>query len=213
MSDVTWQGFASLFGVRCRVGPLAGSCTSPGSPSHAVGILDFYHAAGQLWEAAEVTFGFRPSAQTWFHAARHNLRHGQVDAIVACLQVEAKAFWRANDRRKVLRRVADYLDRHRAHLRFPDFKDTYISCGGWGSWSCSHKRTCRPAFCTVGRVGLTCPGGKCIKVERTLCDEQKRCKPYEYRIHCSDGYDVGTGCAPVQCEFHQFNPVGCIGNC
>ena len=97
--------------------------------SHAVGILDFYHAAGQLWEAAEVTFGFRPSAQTWFHAARHNLRHGQVDAIVACLQVEAKAFWRANDRRKVLRRVADYLDRHRAHLRFPDFKDMDLPLG------------------------------------------------------------------------------------
>jgi len=97
--------------------------------NHAVGILDFYHAAGHVWEAAEVTFGFRPSAQRWFRAARHDLRHGQVDAIVACLRAEAKAMWLANDRRKVLRRVADYLERHRLHLRFPDFKDMGLPLG------------------------------------------------------------------------------------
>jgi len=96
---------------------------------HATAILDFYHAAGQLWQAAEAWFGYRPSAQSWFRAARHDLREGRVDDLITHLSSEANTVWLDKDRRKVIRRVRDYLDRHRDHLRFPDFKAMGLPLG------------------------------------------------------------------------------------
>ncbi|MBK7780569.1 MAG: hypothetical protein IPJ58_07210 [Ardenticatenia bacterium] len=48
-------------------------------PAHATGILDFYHAAGQLWQAGEAWFEYRPSIETWFQDVRSRLRQGKVD--------------------------------------------------------------------------------------------------------------------------------------
>lgn len=93
------------------------------APLGVMGILDFYHAVGQLWSAAETWHHrYLPSAHDWFARARHQLRHGEVDTVVAQLQEAADAPHRSDDHRKVIQRVADYLTSHRDHLRYPDFK-------------------------------------------------------------------------------------------
>jgi len=46
--------------------------------SVAVGVLDFYHAAGHLWRAAAAYLdGRTKEARWWFELLRHQLRHGR----------------------------------------------------------------------------------------------------------------------------------------
>jgi hypothetical protein len=52
--------------------------------AYAVGLLDFYHAAQSLWQgAAAWRDGRPPQARRWFGWARHRLRHGQPDGVLA----------------------------------------------------------------------------------------------------------------------------------
>ncbi|MEO8083649.1 MAG: ISKra4 family transposase [Ardenticatenales bacterium] len=95
----------------------------------ATGILDFYHAAAHLWEAADAWFGYRPNALIWFAAARPTLRHGGVDGIIDDLAREAARPICGPKRCAVLSRVHDYFERHREHLRFPDFKEAGLPLG------------------------------------------------------------------------------------
>jgi hypothetical protein len=62
--------------------------------AYAVGILDFYHAAQSLWKGAAAWLDGRTTqARRWFGWARHRLRHGQPDGVLAdvveALEVEA----------------------------------------------------------------------------------------------------------------------------
>lgn len=53
---------------------------------HARGILDFYHAAQQLWKGAAACLDGRTTqARRWFGWARHRLRHGMPDGVLADL--------------------------------------------------------------------------------------------------------------------------------
>ena len=53
---------------------------------HARGILDFYHAAQQLWKGAAAWLDGRTTqARRWFGWARHRLRHGMPDGVLADL--------------------------------------------------------------------------------------------------------------------------------
>lgn len=88
-----------------------------------VGVLDFYHAVGQVWEAAEAWYcRWLPSAQQWLGLARHDLRHGKVTDIICAIQVAAADEHRPKQHRPILERVARYLDRYREHLDYPAFK-------------------------------------------------------------------------------------------
>lgn len=98
-------------------------------PAHATGILDFYHAAGQLWQAGEAWFEYRPSIETWFQDVRSRLRQGKVDEIIAELDIESQRTVRHEDRRDVLARVRDYFAKHRQHLNFPAFKAAELPLG------------------------------------------------------------------------------------
>jgi hypothetical protein len=52
--------------------------------AYAVGILDFYHAAQSLWKGAAAWLDGRPTqARRWFGWARHRVRHGQPDGVLA----------------------------------------------------------------------------------------------------------------------------------
>ncbi len=88
---------------------------------NVVGVLDFYHTAGQLWTAAETWyFRYMPSAHLWFGAARHDIR-GAADAV-----------YTSRKHRAILHRVANYLDRHRSRLDYQTFKaDGYPRGGGF----------------------------------------------------------------------------------
>jgi hypothetical protein len=53
---------------------------------YARGILDFYHAAQQLWKGAAAWLAGRPTqARRWCGWARHRLRHGMPDGVLADL--------------------------------------------------------------------------------------------------------------------------------
>jgi hypothetical protein len=99
-------------------------------PLGAIGVLDFYHTAGQLWTAAE-TWYFRrlPSAHAWFAQARHKLRYGQAEALVQTLRHIAEDAHRPKQHRPILHRVANYLDRHRTHLDYPTLKAAGLPIG------------------------------------------------------------------------------------
>ena len=52
--------------------------------AYARGVLDFYHAVQQLWKSAAAWLDGRTTqARRWFGWARHRLRHGNLDGVLA----------------------------------------------------------------------------------------------------------------------------------
>jgi hypothetical protein len=90
----------------------------------AIGILDFYHAAQHLWEAAEAYSDTLPTrtSQQWFERLRHQLRHGYVHRIVQELGRLLKYPSTPASAKPVLKRVRQYLSNHLAHLQYRQFK-------------------------------------------------------------------------------------------
>jgi len=100
------------------------------APWGVVGVLDFYHTVGQLWTAAETWYcRWLPSAHEWLTQARHRLRHGQVDHLIAVIRAAAADRHRPKKHRPILQRVANYLDRHREHLAYPALKADGLPIG------------------------------------------------------------------------------------
>jgi hypothetical protein len=84
---------------------------------YAVGILDFYHAAQSLWKGAAAWLDGRTTqARRWFAWARHRLRHGQPDGVLAdwveALEVEGFP----DTARDTVLALYAYLERHREHI-------------------------------------------------------------------------------------------------
>jgi hypothetical protein len=90
----------------------------------AIGILDFYHAAQQLWEAADAYGNTLPTRtpQQWFERLRHQLRQGYVHRIVQELGDLLKYPSTPTSAKPVLKRVRQYLSKHLAHLQYRQFK-------------------------------------------------------------------------------------------
>jgi hypothetical protein len=90
----------------------------------ASGILDFYHAAQQLWEVAEAYGDTLPTRtpQQWFERLRHQLRHGYVHRIVQELGRLLKYPSTPASAKPVLKRVQQYLRKHLPHLQYRQFK-------------------------------------------------------------------------------------------
>lgn len=100
------------------------------APLGVVGVLDFYHTVGQIWEAAEAWFWrYLPSAHQWLGQARHQLRHGQVADVIQAIRTAAAEGHRTVAHRAILERVAKYLDRHRLHLGYPSFREEGMPLG------------------------------------------------------------------------------------
>jgi hypothetical protein len=95
-----------------------------------VGVLDFYHTVGQLWTAAQAWYAqYLPSAHQWLALTRHDLRHGQVDEIIDQLRDAAIAVPRSREHQHIMLRVAEFLDKHRAHLDYPTLKADALPIG------------------------------------------------------------------------------------
>jgi len=96
----------------------------------ATGILDFYHAAQHLWTAAAARWGeHTPRAREWFSIARHQLRHGDADAVFEELTAALALQDLPAGARATLRQVYDYLDKHRAHIDYEKFKELGLPLG------------------------------------------------------------------------------------
>ena len=97
---------------------------------YALGILDFYHAAQNLWKGAAAWLDGRTTkARAWFEVMRHCLRHGEpnrvLDELMAALQLEGLPA----STRETLRQVYTYLQTHREHMDYAKFKELGLPLG------------------------------------------------------------------------------------
>ena len=97
----------------------------------AVGILDFYHAAAHLWQAADAYQDGNPARtpQMWFERLRHQLRHGYVHRILAELRWLSRSPNTAASTKTVLKRVHNYFEKHREHVQYRQFKQQGLPIG------------------------------------------------------------------------------------
>ena len=95
-----------------------------------IGILDFYHAAQNLWKAAAAALDGRTiKARQWFKSVRHQLRHGESEQVIAQLAyaIEFRSF--PVDVMKTLTNVHDYLKTHCQHINYKRYKELGLPLG------------------------------------------------------------------------------------
>src|SRR2546427_9637920 len=91
--------------------------------AYGTGILDFYHAAQQLWKGAAAWLNGRTTqARRWFVWARHRLRHGMPDGVLADLADAFDLEHLPDTARDTVRTVYAYLERHREHIDYATYK-------------------------------------------------------------------------------------------
>jgi hypothetical protein len=96
----------------------------------AIGILDFYHAAQNLWKASRAWLDGRTShARDWFRNARHQLRHGEENAVLAELKTTLALNELPAGARQTLQNVYDYLLAHSEHIHYDKFKELGLPLG------------------------------------------------------------------------------------
>ena len=97
---------------------------------HATGVLDFYHVAQNLWKAAAAGLdGRTPQARRWFTWARHRLRHGRPDGVLADLADALAVEGLPTTARDTLTTVYAYLERHREHINYARYKELGLPLG------------------------------------------------------------------------------------
>ena len=91
----------------------------------AIGILDLYHAAQNLFKAVTTWLdGRTKKAHGWFAATRHQLRHGPTMGVR--MDIEQAL---SDTSRKVVENSLNYLDTHHAHTQYHHFKSIGLPIG------------------------------------------------------------------------------------
>jgi hypothetical protein len=86
---------------------------------YATGVLDFYHAAQNIWSGVKVWLDGRTSrCQDWFADARHRLRHGQADDVLDDIKSAAALPGLPKSAQQSLIKLYNYLDKHRDHIQY-----------------------------------------------------------------------------------------------
>jgi len=94
------------------------------------GILDFYHAAQNLWKGASAWLdGRTKQARQWFGCARHWLRHGHLDNVLGDLSEALEVETLPEHTRETLEKVHAYLVRHHDHLDYATYKELGLPLG------------------------------------------------------------------------------------
>jgi hypothetical protein len=97
---------------------------------HARGIVDFYHAAQQLWKGAAAWLDGRTTqARRWFAWTRHRLRHGMPDGVLADLEDALDVEGLPATAGDTIRPVYAYLQRHREHIDYAQYKELGLPLG------------------------------------------------------------------------------------
>ena len=98
--------------------------------AYAIGVLDFYHAVQQLWKSAAAWLdGRTPQARRWFGWARHRLRHGNPDGVLADLADALEVEGLPATARDTVRTVYAYLERHHDHIDYAAYKALGLPLG------------------------------------------------------------------------------------
>jgi len=83
---------------------------------NAIQIVDLFHAKGYLWEVARKIYGAGSDlGEQWAKQRRDELDGGKIDAILAALQVHAKA----NDE---ARKAIEFVTRNHHRMKYPQFR-------------------------------------------------------------------------------------------
>lgn len=97
---------------------------------YAIGILDFYHAAQNVWKGAAAWLDGRTKrARQWFVLARHRLRHGEADKVLADIAQALELDGLPNSARETLTKLYAYLDKHRDHINYEQLKALGLPIG------------------------------------------------------------------------------------
>jgi hypothetical protein len=97
---------------------------------YATGILDFYHAAQNLWKGAKAWLDGRTQrARDWFTSARRRLRRGHANAVLADLHAALDLEDLPDSARETLTNLYNYLDNHRDHIDYAKFKELGLPIG------------------------------------------------------------------------------------
>jgi hypothetical protein len=93
-------------------------------------ILDFYHAAQNLYKGASAWLDGRTRAcQRWLADLRHWLRHGHEQHVLAELAALVEATHLPESARQTLTNVYTYLKTHEDHIRYDHFKAAGLPIG------------------------------------------------------------------------------------
>jgi hypothetical protein len=96
----------------------------------ATGILDFSHAVQQLWKRAAAWLDGRTTqARRWFGWARHRLRHGPPDGVLADVAEAWEVEGLPDTARDTRRTVSAYRERHREHIDYAAYKALGLPLG------------------------------------------------------------------------------------
>lgn len=90
---------------------------------YATGVLDFYHAAQNVWSGVKVWLDGRSTrCQDWFTDARHRLRHGQADDVLNDIKAASALSGLPESAQQSLTKLYNYLDKHRDHIQYDKLK-------------------------------------------------------------------------------------------
>lgn len=97
---------------------------------YATGVLDFYHAAQNLYSGVKVWLDGRTKrCQNWFVDARHRLRHGQDDDVLNDIKAAAALPGLPESAQQSLTKLYNYLDKHRDHIQYDKLKEMGFPIG------------------------------------------------------------------------------------
>jgi len=97
---------------------------------YAIGILDFYHAAQNVWKGAAAWLAGRTKrARQWFVVARHRLRHGEADKVLTDIAQALELDGLPDSARETLTKLYTYLDKHRDHINYAQLKELGLPIG------------------------------------------------------------------------------------
>jgi hypothetical protein len=115
------RGFWRLFEQRFANACLTGSAT---------GILDFYHAAQNLWKGSKAWLDGRTQrARDWFRTARRLLRRGQANEVLVDIEAALTLEGLPDSAYQTLTNLYNYLDKHRDHIDYAKFKELGLPIG------------------------------------------------------------------------------------
>ena len=96
----------------------------------AIAILDFYHAAQKLGQAAAAALDGRTvKARQWFKLIRHHARSGESEQVIAQLAHAIEFSQFPKSVLNTLTNVHDYLQTHREHINYKQFKELGLPLG------------------------------------------------------------------------------------
>jgi hypothetical protein len=98
--------------------------------SFSIGILDFYHAAQNLWKGAQAWLdGRSKKARHWFALSRRRLRHGEAKMVLNDISAALKLDGLPETAQKALKNLYEYLDTHKHHIQYEKFKELGLPLG------------------------------------------------------------------------------------